>query len=167
MVATSEGRGRPCYQSRPTVVVLLLSSTQHKQIINNYSALVHTALGGGWPRWQPLNGAVQQPCHIGETPIGESPGGQQWQWWHTVATGRRRRPSFDWEEAGGGNGRTARPLMAMDTKLCDSRNLLIFSLFNRLFHSNRPVKNSAYFYFKNFCVIFSSQLLSFFLELSF
>jgi hypothetical protein len=33
--------------------------TQQKQIAINYSVLVHAALGGGWPRWQPLNGAVQ------------------------------------------------------------------------------------------------------------
>jgi hypothetical protein len=33
-----------------------------KQSAINYSVLVHAALGGGWPRWQPLNDCtVTQP----------------------------------------------------------------------------------------------------------
>jgi hypothetical protein len=57
--AASKGRGRPYFQSRPTAVVRILAVTQQKQTAINYSVLVHAALGGGWPRWQPLNGAVQ------------------------------------------------------------------------------------------------------------
>jgi hypothetical protein len=50
--AASKGGGRPCFQSRPTVVVCILAVTQQKQTTINYSVLVHAALGGGWPRWQ-------------------------------------------------------------------------------------------------------------------
>jgi hypothetical protein len=49
----------------------------------NPAVLIHAVLGGGWPRWQPLNGAVTPPYR--EMPVGESPDGQQWRRRHTVA----------------------------------------------------------------------------------
>jgi hypothetical protein len=57
-VATSEGRGRPCCQSRHMAVAFSLQ-LQH---INSslQSVYIHAALGGDGPRWQPLNGSG---CH--------------------------------------------------------------------------------------------------------
>ncbi len=58
IVATSEGRGRPSRQSRPVGAGFSL----HLHNINRslQTVLVHAALGGDGPRWQPLNGA---DCH--------------------------------------------------------------------------------------------------------
>ncbi len=55
--AASEDGGHLGCQSRPTAVVFLYCSLHNQS--SSPSVLVHTALGGGWPRWQPLNGAVQ------------------------------------------------------------------------------------------------------------
>jgi hypothetical protein len=55
MVATSEGGGRPRRQSRPERR-WFFQRRLHNINSSLQSVLVHAVLGGGWPRWQPLNG---------------------------------------------------------------------------------------------------------------
>jgi hypothetical protein len=54
MVATSEGGGRPRRQSRPERR-WFFQRRLHNINSSLQSVLVHAVLGGGWPRWQPLN----------------------------------------------------------------------------------------------------------------
>ncbi len=58
-VTTSEGEGRPCRQVSLFGPWLFFAFTQHKQ--SSYTVFIHAALGGGGPRWQPLNVAVATP----------------------------------------------------------------------------------------------------------
>ncbi len=66
---------------------------------------IHAALGGGWPRWQPLNDTDRHA-----TPYGRDTSRRvSWQAdtataAYTVATGRPQRLSIGWGAAGGGNG---------------------------------------------------------------
>ncbi len=62
---------------------------------------------------------------------------RQWQWRHTVVTGRRRRSSISWGTASSGNGRATRFSAAMDSKLCSSCSIRIrpFSRFSFRWYS--------------------------------
>jgi hypothetical protein len=58
IVATSEDGGHPCCQFCDFVVTFVLQF--HNSPLNS-SVNILAALGGGWPRWQPLNIAVAMP----------------------------------------------------------------------------------------------------------
>ncbi len=83
-VATSEGGGHPCRQVSSFRMWQLLAYTQHNQ--SSYTAHIHAALGGGGPRWQPLNVAVATSKW--RDAGGKIPGRRQRRRQHTVVTGR-------------------------------------------------------------------------------
>ncbi len=155
-VATSEGGGRPCGQVSPFEPWLFFAFTQHKQL--SYTVYIHAALGGGRPRWQPLNVAVT--TSEWRDAGGELPGRRQWRRRHTVATGWWRHFIFGWggqQQHGSGGFFTV-----LDSKFCYSNlyysysafNIFNIRPFNRLFHSDRPVKIWP-FLFKILCSCFS------------
>jgi hypothetical protein len=89
IVATSEDRSHPCYQSRHLAVAFPL------QLYNSllYSTVnVHVALGGSCP-----GGSLSMlvlPCLIGKTLAGDCPSRWQQRQWHTITTGQWRCLSF-------------------------------------------------------------------------
>ncbi len=107
MVATSEGGGRPCRQSR-----LLRWWHLHSQYTTETDRFQYSISDRSccpW-RWFAQARASQRflaPRPIGETPVGECPGRRQRRRRHTVATGRWRCFFSGWGTAGGGDGGVA------------------------------------------------------------
>ncbi len=98
----------------------------------NPAVLIHAVLGGGWPRWQPLNGAVT-PSYWRDASLRES-------WRAAMSTaayscnGEWQRLSLGWEEAGGGNGVAVQHSMVLDSKFSIVDSFLCFCLiFSSLF----------------------------------
>jgi hypothetical protein len=84
MVATSEGGGRPCRQSRPLRRGLFIAYTQHKQLVTSISSCSCRP----WRWWAQVTASQQLLVR------------RQWRRRHTVATGRRRRLFLGWGMAG-------------------------------------------------------------------
>jgi hypothetical protein len=97
-VATSAGGGHPCRQVSSFRLWQILAVTQHEQ--SSYTAHIHAVMGGGGPRWRPLNVpvATSQWRDAGRN----VPGRQQRRRQHKVATGRWRRFNIGWRAGGGG-----------------------------------------------------------------
>jgi hypothetical protein len=96
-VATSKGGGLPCRQVSLFRLWQLLAFTQHKQL--SYTAHIHSALGGGGPRWRPLNVAVAMSQWRNAS--GKVPGRRQRRWRHMVGTGRWQHFIIGWWAGGG------------------------------------------------------------------
>jgi hypothetical protein len=85
MVATSEGGGRPCRQSRPLRRGLFIAYTQHKQSVTSISSRSCCP----WRWWAQVTASQWLLVR------------RQWRRRHTVVTRRRRRLFLGWGTAGG------------------------------------------------------------------
>jgi hypothetical protein len=105
-------------------------------IVKSYTVHIHAILGGGGPKWQPLN--VMLLRYSCETPVRGGSVVQQWQWRQTMATG------------GGGMSDAA-------FVQCWIFNYVIFIIVFRLFSCNLASYIWPYFFVtyscNNLCVI--------------